>query len=325
MARGNSSIENVDLVILPRHVAFKGDNGNFLQARTIERHPYLQFSSHDSRNAACQMEVFQNPDGTVRIRSKHFNRFWRRSPNWIWADSTDTSNNNRDTRFMPVRVDSHKIALRNLGNNRFCSRLTTEGKTSCLNADSTTARLEATLGVEELVLSREIYNVKYRLQDAKIYDERVLIMATATTSNMTQQTSTHTFRFAYKDTTTTTWQASVSAGLSVRATFKTGIPFLARGKLTISAEISGTYEWGKTTEVTREIERTDQVGVPPMTQVTANLLASAGKFDVPFSYTQRDILIDGTEVIYRDKNDGVYSGGNNYNVHLELTEKPIKN
>uniref|UniRef100_A0A7C9F1N6 Agglutinin domain-containing protein n=1 Tax=Opuntia streptacantha TaxID=393608 RepID=A0A7C9F1N6_OPUST len=311
------------LVVLPRYVAFKGDNNNFLQARTIERHPYLQFSSHDSRNAACQMEVFQNPDGTIRIKSKHFGRFWRRSPNWIWADSDDTSNN-RDTRFKPVKVGSHKIALRNLGNNRFCSRLTTEGKTSCLNADSTTAREEATLEVKELVLSREIDNVKYRLQDATIYDNSVVLMATSTTTNSTNQTTSHTFKFTYKDTTTTMWQASVSAGLSVEFTFKGGVPLLADGEIKISAEISSIYEWGKVIEDTKELESTEQISVPPMTEVTCKLLASTGKFGVPFSYTQHDILIDGTEVTYPERDDGVFSGGKTYDVHLELTEKPIK-
>ncbi|KAJ8439551.1 hypothetical protein Cgig2_007068 [Carnegiea gigantea] len=169
-------------------------------------------------------------------------RRYLKSDNWI--SPNNSGNNDHNILFRPVRVDSNEVALRNLGNTRFWSRLTAQGQTNCLNADSTTARLEATLEVEELVLSRElIYNVRYRLQDAKIFDQSPLI---------------------------------------------------------------------------------SHVTVSPMTKVTAKLIASKGNYDVPFSYTQRDILTDGTEVTY-NKNDGLYSRGNIYNVDVELTEEPIKN
>ena len=55
--------------------------------------------------------------------------------------------------------------------NNFWKRLTTEGKTSCLNAAVSTISKEAPLEVGELVLSRNIYNVNFRLVDARIYDQ----------------------------------------------------------------------------------------------------------------------------------------------------------
>lgn len=101
------------------------------------------------------------PDGHVRIKSDQWGKFWRRSPNWIWADSTDITANNKDTLFWPVRIDEKTIALRNAGNNYFCKGLTVDGKYDCLNAAASTITSEARLEVQELVNDRKLYNVRY--------------------------------------------------------------------------------------------------------------------------------------------------------------------
>ncbi|KAJ0980936.1 hypothetical protein J5N97_009191 [Dioscorea zingiberensis] len=124
------------LVILPKYLAFKGDNGQYLCLRQIEGHPYLQFSTDDIGDPTAAFENYITQDGTLLIKSSSNNKFWRRSPNWIWADSSDDTScsNNKDTLFRPVKVDDQTIGLINLGNNYFCKRLTTEGKAKRLNA-----------------------------------------------------------------------------------------------------------------------------------------------------------------------------------------------
>ena len=164
------------LLIFPKHVAFKGSNGCYLSGRIIEGHPYLEFASSDIGDPIVGNEVFITHDGSVRIKSDCFGKFWRRSPNWIWADSNDSTTNNPDTLFWLVRVDKNVFALRNCGNNNFCKSLTTEGKTNCLNAAISTISWEARLEVRELILSRKIYKVDFRLTDARIYDHRVIVM-----------------------------------------------------------------------------------------------------------------------------------------------------
>ncbi|KAG5547074.1 hypothetical protein RHGRI_012939 [Rhododendron griersonianum] len=146
-------------------------------ARWIEGHQYLQFASSDNGDLTVGNEVFITKNGIVRIKNNHFRKFWRRNPNWIWADSDDTTTGNLDTLFFPVKVGDDVITLRNLGNNNFCKRLTTEGKTSCLNAVVTTISRETRLVVEELVFSRKIDNVKFRLLDARIYNQNIITMA----------------------------------------------------------------------------------------------------------------------------------------------------
>ncbi|GFY94418.1 hypothetical protein Acr_09g0008640 [Actinidia rufa] len=198
------------LLILPKHIAFKGDNGNYLSARWIEG----------------------SPISAVRIQ-----RHWR-SNSW---ERDDTTSNNSDTLFWPIKVDNNIVALRNLGNNNFCKRLTTEGKTNCLNA-------------------------------------------------------------------------------AVSIHFQRGTP--GEGKVEISAEFSGAYQWGETQSSTTVMETVYKVTVPPMTMVKVSLLATKGSCDVPFSYSQRDTLINGQQTTHH-MDDGVYTGMNCFNFKYETKQEKL--
>ncbi|XP_021912441.1 uncharacterized protein LOC110826149 [Carica papaya] len=192
------------LLIFPKHVAFKGDNGLYLSARWIEGHEYLQYASNDLGDPTVGQEIFTTKEGSIRVKSDYFGKFWRRSPNWIWADTTNPNNNNPDTLFWPVKIASNVAALRNLGNNNYCARLTTEGKISCLNASVSTIPKEAKMEVSELIISRQIYNVNFRLLDARIYDEKVITMATGVAANRTHQENEATITLKYSNTTSNT-------------------------------------------------------------------------------------------------------------------------
>ncbi|KAI9077499.1 hypothetical protein K1719_040521 [Acacia pycnantha] len=310
------------LLIMPKHVAFKGDNGQYLSARWIEGHEYLQFGSNDVGDPTVGNEIFTTFDGNIRVKSDHFDKFWRRSPNWIWADSNDTTNNNSDTLFWPIKVDNNVVALRNLGNNNFCKRLTTEGETSCLNAGVSTISKEAQIEVEELVISRQIYNVNFRLLDARIYSQRVITMATGVAINRTQEPNNAEVKLSYTETKSSTWNASVSLKLGVKTSFQTGVPIIAEGKIEVSAEFSGAYQWGETKTSSTIVETVYKVTVPPMTMVTVSLLATVGSCDVPFSYTQRDTLTNGQQVTY-NMDDGIYTGINSFNFKYETKQENL--
>ncbi|KAF7135632.1 hypothetical protein RHSIM_Rhsim08G0035600 [Rhododendron simsii] len=310
------------LLILPKHIALKGDNDLYLSARLIQGYQYLQFASSDHGDPTVGNEVFITKDGSIRIKNNHFGKFWRRSPNWIWADSDDTTTDNSDTLFSPVKVGGNVIALRNLGNANFCKRLTTEGKTSCLNAAVNTISLEARLVVEELVISRRIDFVNFRLSDARIYGQNIITMVTKSATNDTQESNTATLSLSRKETKSSTWNASVSLKLGVTTTITTGVPLIAKGEIEISTEFSSEYQWGNTVTTETEVESQYTITVPPMSKVTVSLLATQGTCDVPFSYTQRDTLMSGEQVVY-NKDDGVYTGINSFNFFYETIQENL--
>lgn len=310
------------LVILPKHVAFKGDNGMYLCSRRIENRDYLQFSSDDIGDPSVGQETIITSNGRIRLRSNQNRRFWRRSPNWIWNDSADTSSNNRDTLFSLVQIDDKTVSLRNFGNNNFCKRFTAEGKTDCLNAAVTTIDKYARMEVEELVLSRSIYNVNYHLLDARIYDERVMTMANGNAINRTKEPTTVDIRLTYTETTSKTWNSSVSVTTGVEAQVRAGFPLIAGGTVTVSTEVAGEWQWGRTEESSTELETIYAVTVPPMSTIRVSLFATMSSCDVPFSYTQRDVLVNGEPVTY-NMDDGVYHGVESYNFRYESHEEKL--
>ncbi|XP_057789906.1 uncharacterized protein LOC131006785 [Salvia miltiorrhiza] len=175
-----SSKVALEALLTSRHVAFKGHDGRYVRGLTVQNFPYQQLYADDPNAQETGFEVHTMLDGHVRINSLHFDRFWRRSPNWIWADNNDT---HADTLFWPVKIDDNTIALRNAGNNNFIVPLRIHGKTDCLNAQVPNMTLETRFEVEELVLKREIYHVRYRMEESRIYDEEPSIAGTATAGN----------------------------------------------------------------------------------------------------------------------------------------------
>ncbi|XP_042048276.1 uncharacterized protein LOC121794257 isoform X2 [Salvia splendens] len=223
------------LVKLPAHVAFKGDNNSFLRGVSQDGYNYLQFSSNDPNELASGHRVSFMSDGHVRITSDHFSGlFWRRSPNWIWADANNQSSlSNRDTHFWPVKVDDNTIALRNAGNGQYCKRLTDEGKTSMLNAAVGTITKEARLVVQELVSSRKIYNVRYRMDNARIFDEMPYLAGTSVVTNSSDQDASMTVLITYEDEKSYTFSRSTSLTAGVETSFSAGVPFIAEGTITL--------------------------------------------------------------------------------------------
>lgn len=307
---------------LPRYLAFKGDNGKYLAARVVQRYNYLEFSSSDIGDPNIVHTIVTNGDGTIRIKSNHFGKFWRRSPNWIWADSDDTTCQNRDTLFKVIKLGNNSIALQNLGNNYFCKRLTTEGKTSCLNAGVRSITTEAKLQLEEPVLSREIYDVDFDLSKSRVYGKKVRCMAIATAVNGCNSSNTARLTLSYTETETRAWNSSVTWKLGIKTTIDTGVPLIVDGKVEIQTEYSQSYSWGSSIQTTATQAIAYEVTVPPKTKVTVSVIATQGTCNVPFSYKQTDLLTSGVEETYHLK-DGVYTGINCYDVKYETKEENI--
>ncbi|XP_050227880.1 uncharacterized protein LOC126677353 [Mercurialis annua] len=305
------------LVILPKNVAFKGSNDMYLRARVINRNNFHQFSSEDPNDETAGYEITLHPNGFIRVKSNYYDRFWRRSPNWIWGDSTDNVGRDVDTLFWPVKVDGNIIALRNSGNNRFCSLLTADGNANCLNAAVNTITREARLAVEELVLDRSIFNVRFRMEDARIYDEQASIAGVASPINSSEIEATLTVRIGYEDTSSYSFSNSLSISAGVETTIRTGFPRIAEGEITVSSEITKSFEWDRTTTETKHAEASFEVVVPPKSRVIVQFVSTRGTCSVPFSYTQRDRSSTNGQFINTDRVDGIYTGVNYYSFHFE--------
>ncbi|CAI0557617.1 unnamed protein product [Linum tenue] len=176
--------------------------------------------------------------------------------------------------------------------------------------------------VEELVIKREIYDVAFRVPDARIYDENIIVAATGHVRNEGPNLLNQKLTIKYTDTKSHMWQGNVTLKLGVKITVKTGIPMLVAGGIEISADASRSTTWGDTETSSTEVTSEYDAVVSPHTLMTVNVVATRGVCDVPFSYTQRDLRLDGiTVVTYPD--DGLFTGVNSFNYYYDTKEEPL--
>lgn len=308
-------IDVESLVILPRHVALRGHTDNYCmldQANAQE----LRFSSTDKGNPLSWFEVFTDGHGRVQIQSSRARGYWHQSGGTIYSDPRVLATN-AATFFSAVKVDSNTVALKSLINHIFCSQAS---GTNLLTAPLTQTSIAANsrFRVEELVLSRRIYNMDFDFAGAIIYGETPVTMATANTSNNTSAENTVEFKFSHTESQSNTWTSSHSWMVGIEVQISAKIPFGLGGiQNTYSAEYNGSIEWGETITTETTLETTYTATVPANTSISVSLMATKGYCDVPYSYYQRDVLYDGRTVVYK-KDDGMYTGISSYNFRYEV-------
>ncbi|KAH6756793.1 hypothetical protein C2S53_008060 [Perilla frutescens var. hirtella] len=307
-------------VKLPERVAFKGDNSSYLKAYWYNSLPYLRFASGDPNNEESVHEFQLMSDGHVRIKSNHFGKFLRFGHDWIWADSGDSEGNDTNTLFWPVKYDDNTIALRSAGNNNFCRRLTADGKTDCLNASAATIINEAKLQVQELVIDRKIYNVRYRMEDARIFDEKPFAAGTTNAINRAEGESSIAVAVEYEDQRSYSFSRSMSITAGVTATIEADVLGIVDGSIEFSFEVTGAFEWANTETVTKSVTATGTVPVPGRSVSVVSYVGTVGTCNVPFSYTQQDKSSTDGRVVENEEIDGVYTGVNCYNFSFEILD-----
>ncbi|KAJ4839495.1 hypothetical protein Tsubulata_027899 [Turnera subulata] len=320
------------LVILPRYIALTEFGYSYLGACSIQGHPCLQFSpSFNNGDPTVVNQLFTNGDGSVRIKSVHFGKFWRRTDhyNYIWVDADDeTSCDDPDCLFWPVKVDydQNVIALQNLGNKMFVKRFTLYGgrrfsMESGLSAFHTSVLGMGRMGVEEAVVSRRIYNVRFRAEDARIYNQHIEKLATGLIAGGSiLDAKVEDIVLTYTDSKKSTWNNIVSLKFGVKTHIRSEVPFVENGKVEILDDFEGECCWGEVRTVDKKMESVVKAVVKPLSSVKIVLKAARAHCDVPFSYTQCDTLLNGEQVLY-EMDDGVYTGINYFNFQTEITDE----
>ncbi|KNA12985.1 hypothetical protein SOVF_120900 [Spinacia oleracea] len=328
------------LVILPKRVAFKSTtHGKYLVTSSDDQrssaHPCIRSSVDDKEDARVIHEVYTNPDGTLSIKSCDADGFWTSHEGGEidvepFADSTNTDEQKLATMeiqkgifqtFLPIKISSNEIALRGLPLNKFCL---IDGSSKELVCKANSILRETKFVVEEVVISREVSNIEYHLDDARIYDEATVVLSTNIIHNTSENAFTTEYSFRFVDKRISRWTNGGSLSLGVPVNIKSaGIPFITENGIEISGDqFTGTYEWGESKTETNEKELTYNTSVPPMTKATIRLVSSSGTCDVPFSYSVREVHVDGKTVVY-SMDDGVFTGINFYKLQTEMETKPI--
>ncbi|XP_021744011.1 uncharacterized protein LOC110710053 isoform X2 [Chenopodium quinoa] len=310
-----------DFVILPKHVMFKGNDGNYLRAR---KNRNLEFVANDPTDPRVHHIATVSPlSPSFSLLSPRFNLYWERiNGDWLQCNSSRPFIVN--TAFRPVRQgfgsQNNTIALLNTNNNRYCERWTSGGNAGRIRASSSTVPPTAVLTVEEAVRDREISDIRYRLEDARIYNMVPLQAVSQTVFNYGNHDERQEVKFTYREVIEEKFSSSHSWKLSVKATIRVRlIPVILQGKLTTTASYGGSVEWSKMKRIERTVTGSTTATVPARSSRRVTLIVGQGSMDVPYSYRQSDILMDGT---FEEKtmHDGLFSGLNTFEFQYTLEE-----
>jgi hypothetical protein len=108
-------------------------------------------------------EIVPLIDGNVLVLNVNLNKFWRRSPDWIWADvaSRTEAVANRDCHFDVVRLSSTMVAFRCIANDRLLNRHTDYWEDCLAPVGTTVNDAKCHLQVHEAVKSRKLTDIKW--------------------------------------------------------------------------------------------------------------------------------------------------------------------
>lgn len=320
------------MAILPRYLAFKGDNGSLLIISKTGKSPMLEFSADESflNNIwmVHEVTVVNRATGTVAIKYLGNNKYWQVSYENPYKQYAVMANFNgvpgsSDTAalFVPVKLNNDTVALRSVQAARYCDRRAYNFLLPRAESIGTTARIV----VADPVLSRNLMNVVYHTDRASINSSRVVVLATQTGINNSSVEGQIALQITYTNTTTKSWNNSVTVGFAVTVKFSAGVPLVAESGIEVTASVSNTISWGAETSESTEVSGTYTVpSVPPGHRVRVTVSGTEAKCDVPFSYNQLDTLPDGVQ---HDNYfaDGVYRGANVFSIVWEARDVDANN
>ncbi|KAI3945164.1 hypothetical protein MKW92_028361 [Papaver armeniacum] len=309
------------VVVLPDLIRIKGVNiGNHLKAF---EDGFMDFNNQVDDTSLFDFEVTPSRDGGIRLKSARFGKCWTAMDTSDWVLLDQNSFHDTNTVFFPTIIGGNRIIMRCMKNGHFCNRHSADGKNNCLATLNSWPDDWSHMDIEEPVISRRINNVIYHLTDARLYNENTVALITDYSSNKTKNPLVSELNLKTTVSNSTSWSTSVTLSLGVKMTVTAGVPDIASGTLEISGEVTKYAEWGGTETKTDEVGNVKTITVAPMTRVKVSMIATRVSYDIPFSYTQHDVLKDGSTKI-TEKNDGLFTGHNGYNYRYEAVPLPLE-
>ena len=169
----------------------------------------------------------------------------------------------------------------------------------------------------------EYYNVRYDLSAFKAVGERMLSLKEGIVKNPSATaTISQQLTFSHAYTASKSWSNSVGLKVGAKTSIKTGIPFLAEGKIEISMEASYSYTWGESVADQKTDSWVATITAPPKTRVRFQAVVTESTIDVPYSADLRVRRSDGTTSTINNFS-GVFRGVNVSRFSVETEDIPI--
>ncbi len=172
------------------------------------------------------------------------------------------------------------------------------------------------------VVDIEISAIDYDVISAKIIKTTPADLYRQSVTNNTTQTQTSSISGSESVTETSGWSDSLAVKVGVSTSFKTGIPFIAEGKITVSLDVTNTYTWNGSTSRSKTWSFNTPVSVPANTTYVALIAATVTTISVPYTMTGTLILKSGARI--PGIINGLYTGSNSHDLTVTyIKQDPV--
>lgn len=112
---------------------------------------------------------------------------------------------------------------------------------------------------------------------------------------------------------TSTFSHTAGVGIEVGTTFSTGVPFIAKGEISVTLSAHYEHTWGQTTTKTKSFTDTIHCKSPPRTKTVCEYVANKATIDVPYKITF-------SQGAHKKVVEGVWKGVSVFEDHMTFTE-----
>ncbi len=169
------------------------------------------------------------------------------------------------------------------------------------------------------VVDVEISRIDYDVNAATILRSGPAELYRQTVVNGSGQAQSSTISGSETVSETSGWSDSLAVKVGVSTGFKTGIPFVAEGKVTVSLEVTNTYTWNGSTTTSKTWGFNTPVSVPPHSSIVAFVSATLSTIAVPYTLSGTFILKSGARV--PGKVQGTYTGTNSHDLTVTFVQR----
>lgn len=162
-------------------------------------------------------------------------------------------------------------------------------------------------------------DVQYDLNSMKLLGEKPLSIKEQTVENPTNATLMQQIMFSHTHTDTKTWAHTLGCKLGVKTSFKTGVPFIAEGKVEVSFEASYSYTWGGSAQDAKTDTWSATLSAPPHSHLRATGVVTQASISVPFTAKLTKRKSDGSQETV-PLLSGIYEGVNVSKFHVEIED-----
>jgi hypothetical protein len=169
------------------------------------------------------------------------------------------------------------------------------------------------------VVDVEISSIDYDVAAARVLKSSPAELYRQIVHNQTNSPQESSISGSATVSETSGWSDSLAVKVGVSTSFKTGIPFVAEGKVTVSVDVTNTYTWNGSTTRSKTWGFNTPVKVPPHTTIVGLISATLSTIAVPYTLKGTFIMKSGARVPGTAK--GVYTGSNSHDLDVTFIQQ----